>query len=203
MARPAPKPAEAPRDDKRRRILDAATALFGRYGFRRTSMDLLAAEAGVAKPTLYAYFADKEDVFRGVCADVCEGILARADEASRREGPVEARLAAVLDAKFTYVYELVHASPHAAEILGAQDRLGADVVERTDRAYHRLLARLIEEGASAGEIDPARVGLTPNTLASLLMRCGHGAAFDATSTASHARHLAEIVRVVVAGMKRS
>lgn len=200
MSRPARPEAPTRGDDKRRRILDAATSLFARYGYRRTSVDLLAAEAGVAKPTLYAYFTDKEDVFRAVCVDVCEGILTRAEAARDDGGPIEARLSAVLGAKFTFVHELVHASPHAAEILGAQDRLGADVVERLDRSYHRLLTRMIDEAAEARELDPARVGLTPGAAATLLMRCGHGAGFDATSAASHTRHLAEMVRVMVAAM---
>ena len=188
-------------EEKRRRILDAATSLFGRYGYRRTSVDLLAAEAGIAKPTLYAYFADKEAVFRAVCVDVCDSILARAEAAAGAAGPIEERLGAVLVAKFTYAYELVHSSPHAREILESQDQLGADVVQKTDRAYHRLLTGVLEAAAREGEIDPRRAGLTPGTLASLLMRCGHGAAFDATSAASHARHLAEMVRAVIAGVR--
>jgi AcrR family transcriptional regulator len=201
MAKGAKKQGDPGRsDDKRRRILDAATVLFGQYGFRRTSVDLLATHAAIAKPTLYAYFTDKEDVFRAVCVDVCEGILARADAASRAEGAVEARVAAVLDAKFTYVYGLVHASPHAAEILHAQDQLGADVVARTDRSFQRILARVLEEGVKAGEIDPARAGLSTGTAASLLMRCAHGASFDASSAASHSRHIAEMARVIVGAM---
>jgi AcrR family transcriptional regulator len=101
----APSKTTEPRggEDKRRRIVAAATSLFGRYGFRRTSMDLLAAEAGVAKPTVYAYFADKEAVFKAVCVDVCEGLLARAEAASVGGGSIDERLAAVLTAKFTFL----------------------------------------------------------------------------------------------------
>jgi AcrR family transcriptional regulator len=199
---PAKKTTEPPRaEDKRRRIIAAATSLFSRYGFRRTSVDLIATEAGVAKPTIYAHFADKEAVFGAVCADVCEAFLARAEAASRVEGPLDERLAGVLTAKFTFVYELVHRSPHAQELLDSQGALGADVVLKADRAYHRLLTSMLEEGAASGEIAPKRIGLAPGAIASLLMRAGHGAAYDATSAATHARHLAEMVRVLVAGLR--
>jgi AcrR family transcriptional regulator len=203
MARVAKKAVELPAksEDKRRRIVEAATSLFSRYGYRRTSMDLLAAEASVAKPTVYAYFADKEEVFRAVVAHVCEDILARAEVASRGDGPLEARLAAVLDAKFTFLFELVHRSPHAKELLASNDELAGDEVERTDRAFHRLLTRMLDEAIARGEIDPRRVGLGAGGAASLLMRCGHGAAFDAQNGAGHARHLAEMVRAVIAGMR--
>lgn len=199
----APSKTTEPRggEDKRRRIVAAATSLFSRYGFRRTSMDLLAAEAGVAKPTVYAYFADKEAVFHAVCVDVCEGFLSRAEAASRSEGSIEERLTGVLAAKFTYIYELVHSSPHAQELLDSQGQIGADVVQKADRAYHRLLTSMIEEATAAGQLAPKRVGLASGAAASLLMRGGHGAAYDATSSGSHARHLAEMVRVLVAGMR--
>lgn len=48
---------------KRRAILDAATALFLRQGFPGTSMDDVAARAGVSKQTVYAQFASKEALF--------------------------------------------------------------------------------------------------------------------------------------------
>jgi AcrR family transcriptional regulator len=202
MSRAPSKTSEPPRaEDKPRRIIAAATSLFSRYGFRRTSVDLIATEAGVAKPTIYAHFADKEAVFMAVCADVCEDFLARAEAASRTEGSLEERLTGVLTAKFTFFYELVHRSPHAQELLDSQGRLGADVVQKAERAFHRLLVSMLDEAASGGEIALKPIGLTPGTAASLLMRCGHGAAYDATSTASHARHLAEMVRVLLAGLR--
>jgi TetR/AcrR family transcriptional regulator, mexJK operon transcriptional repressor len=48
---------------KRRAILDAATAAFLRNGYLGTSMDEIAAEAGVSKQTVYRQFADKEGLF--------------------------------------------------------------------------------------------------------------------------------------------
>jgi TetR/AcrR family transcriptional regulator, mexJK operon transcriptional repressor len=48
---------------KRRAILEAATTLFLRSGYRGTSMDEIAALAGVSKQTVYKQFADKESLF--------------------------------------------------------------------------------------------------------------------------------------------
>lgn len=47
-------------------VLDAAATLFLRAGYTATSMDDIAAAAGVAKRTLYNNFADKEALFRDV-----------------------------------------------------------------------------------------------------------------------------------------
>jgi TetR/AcrR family transcriptional regulator, mexJK operon transcriptional repressor len=48
---------------KRRAILEAATTLFLRNGYRGTSMDEIAALASVSKQTVYKHFADKERLF--------------------------------------------------------------------------------------------------------------------------------------------
>lgn len=185
-------------EDKRRRILAAATVLFSRYGFKRTSIDLLAREADVAKPTVYVYFEDKEAIFRAVVEAVCAELLAAATVAADADETLEARLTGMLSAKFTRYFELVNASPHAEELVDSQGRLGAEIVERADRAFVRLLVSTLER---AKDLEPKRLGLSLPATAALLVRAASGAAYDATSAATHRKHLAEIVRVVVAGLR--
>jgi TetR/AcrR family transcriptional regulator, mexJK operon transcriptional repressor len=48
---------------KRQGIIEAATAVFLRNGYLGTSMDEIAALAGVSKQTVYKQFADKERLF--------------------------------------------------------------------------------------------------------------------------------------------
>ena len=55
---------------KRRAIMEAATALFLRDGYRSTSMDQVAADAAVSKQTVYKHFADKEQLFREIVLGV-------------------------------------------------------------------------------------------------------------------------------------
>ena len=49
-----------------RRILDAATDLFLRLGFDTTSCDQVVAQAGAGKASLYARYANKEELFAAV-----------------------------------------------------------------------------------------------------------------------------------------
>lgn len=56
-------PAAAPTLDNRSRILDAASALFGRQGFHGTSTRDIAKAAGVSLGNIYNHFATKEEVF--------------------------------------------------------------------------------------------------------------------------------------------
>ena len=51
------------RKEETRRLLEAAALkLFGQNGFRRTSIDAIAAEAGVSRTTFFRYFPSKEAV---------------------------------------------------------------------------------------------------------------------------------------------
>jgi TetR/AcrR family transcriptional repressor of mexJK operon len=55
---------ELPRSARKRTaILDAATTVFLRNGYLGTSMDEIAALAGVSKQTVYKHFTDKESLF--------------------------------------------------------------------------------------------------------------------------------------------
>ncbi|AGI25541.1 TetR/AcrR family transcriptional regulator [Pseudomonas sp. MT3] len=48
---------------KRKAILEAAKDLFIRFGYDGSSMEAIAAEAGVSKLTVYSHFTDKETLF--------------------------------------------------------------------------------------------------------------------------------------------
>ena len=79
------------------RILDAALTLFHRYGVRRTSIDDVAQEAGVAKGTVYLYFDSKETLFFEVAERLFAEVWARMNAAEADKGPFVHRLVVLLD----------------------------------------------------------------------------------------------------------
>ena len=183
--------------EKPERILKAAGELFGRYGFRRTSMDLVATEAGVAKPTIYSHFADKEALFRAVIAALCDSMYDGAKTASEAAGTLEDRVAAMLSAKHTRFWEIVRGSPHGEELVRSKDELGEAITKRFDRAYAKLLADVL----AGGNLRLARFDLTPATCAQLLIRASSGASYDATTAAAHRQHVKEIASVILAALR--
>ncbi|GAB1361545.1 TetR/AcrR family transcriptional regulator [Rhodobacter sp.] len=52
--------------DREKRILDAALKVFAEMGYSGCTMDAVAAEAGLTKPTLYSYFPSKESLFQAM-----------------------------------------------------------------------------------------------------------------------------------------
>jgi AcrR family transcriptional regulator len=73
------------RIDKRQAILDAATSVFAREGYAQAGVDVIAAEAGVAKATVYNHFGDKENLLR-------QAIAAQADQTVAENLAAVARL---------------------------------------------------------------------------------------------------------------
>jgi len=62
-----------PRDPRRlERILSAARRQFRAQGFERTNLDVVAAESGVSKMTIYSYFPSKDALFAAVIASRTE-----------------------------------------------------------------------------------------------------------------------------------
>lgn len=57
---------------KRKAILEAAKSLFLSKGYDGSSMDAIAAEAGVSKLTVYSHFTDKETLFAEAVKSKCE-----------------------------------------------------------------------------------------------------------------------------------
>ncbi len=73
MSHDAPIGPGRPKDlAKREAILEAAKALFLSLGYANTSMDAVAAAAGVSKLTVYSHFTDKQTLFCSAVMATCQ-----------------------------------------------------------------------------------------------------------------------------------
>jgi AcrR family transcriptional regulator len=192
-----------PRGDataRRAEILDAALRVFGQYGYRRTSVDDIAREAGIAKGTIYLSFASKEEVFQALSQSLAQRMLAGAEAARHRPGTTADKLAAMHAAWFGTYAETISRSPHAAELLDAKHRLSAALVTDAASQYKRLVRDVLTEAVAAGELDLEPPGLTADTAAELLIGSARGLQSSATSPAAYRRYLKALVRVIVAGL---
>jgi AcrR family transcriptional regulator len=136
--------------DKREQILSAARRLILRQGLRATSMEAIAAEARVAKPTLYKYFGDKNAVFEAIVAELMAALHERFVAALRGEGTVVSRLSAALAAKYAAIDGLLGDSPHADELYDEHEKARPEV-RATEEAIDAMVA---EELGQAGAAQP-------------------------------------------------
>lgn len=61
-------------EENRERVLEVARRLFGERGYAETTLELIAKEAGIAVPTLYAAFRSKRGVLSAVLGRVISGV---------------------------------------------------------------------------------------------------------------------------------
>ena len=161
------------KETRQETILEAAGDLIRKHGLRTTSMEAIAGAAGIAKPTLYAHYGDKEAVFAALAERMIAGWRQDFLVALRGDGDVVVRVGAALTAKYKSAMRLLAGSPHAAELTGAHDRIFGPKLRSYD---DELLAALEAELNDAG-IGRARF------LAQLLLASASGVGHAAQSPA--------------------
>jgi AcrR family transcriptional regulator len=136
-------------EGKREAILQAARGLILKHGLRGTSMEAIARAAGIAKPTLYAYFPDKPAVFAALMDDLVGAWRREFLIALHGEGDVVERIGAALAAKHKAVMRLLAGSPHAEELYGEHDRSAAPQFKVLDAELAAALeAELMQAGVA-------------------------------------------------------
>lgn len=92
-------PRRAPRltvEDRRRQLLDCAIRVFARDGLNSAGHADVAVVAGVAVPTVFAYFPSKPILLAAVVHEVERHILARAEAVAAQHDTASAKLIAIL-----------------------------------------------------------------------------------------------------------
>src|SRR5690348_14961346 len=184
----------------RERILRAAFSRFASYGFRRTSMEDIAAAAGVSRAALYLQFQNKEAIFRALSEELHAQAYAAAEAALAAAAPLAERLRTAVEAKTLRFVEIAYGSPHGSELLDESNRLCGDHPAAAEQRFRALLARVFRRAAAEGEIDLATAGLTPAAAAELLTRSVSGLKGPGVTVDAYRAHVAALVRVFTAGL---
>lgn len=161
-------------NSKAETILDAAERLFVRYGYRKSSMDDVAREAGTAKGTVYLHYAGKEALFRALLERIGRTVLQASNAAAAAEQPLPERLFGVLNAFYGYFYDRFSESGHLQELGEIRGSLGQDLNEQLRLSHLQILVDLLSRAEAGGEIALAAKGLSANDIASTLIAAAIG-----------------------------
>jgi TetR/AcrR family transcriptional regulator of autoinduction and epiphytic fitness len=100
----APAPARLT-DRKRAAILEAAVAEFRQAGYDATSMDRVAASAGVSKRTVYNHFPSKDALFAQILQQLLERAVASPELAYRPDRPLRPQLLELVQQKLQLLHD--------------------------------------------------------------------------------------------------
>jgi len=133
------------REIRAQKILLAAQTLFAQQGFRPVTMENIAAAAGIAKATLYAYFSDKDVIFKAVAKLTVKRMEHGFLHALAEEAPLIEKVSAALIAKHRVTYDLVRTSQHAAELFATKNRLIGTLFSDMDEVLIEHIALQIDD----------------------------------------------------------
>jgi len=126
-------------DRKRAAIIDAAVDEFRQSGYEATSMDRVAASAGVSKRTVYNHFPSKEALFAQIIHQLSERIAEGLDLAYRSDRPLRAQLLELVSQKLRLLHD-----PNFADLARVAIAAGIHSPERAQEMVARMGER--EEG---------------------------------------------------------
>ena len=157
--------------ETRNRILDAAERMFSEYGVSRTSLEEIAAAAGVTRGAIYWHFKDKSDLFTAMVNRVTlplEAMVARSSDASvedplaaLKEGAVTALKRTVTDPHCQRVFDIVtHKCEYLGEMAGVARRISAIQRGCVDRS-EQTIRNAVKRGMLPVKVNPrlAAIGL--------------------------------------------
>lgn len=137
----------------RQRLMSAAESRFRRFGYQRTTVDDITAEAGTGKGSLYLHFDSKQDTYLAVVAASLERFIDKASRALHAGGSAPERLASLVQATAEHYGEdeLLRASLFGGDELveGQVSELAADI-QRT--RIRELLAEVLDQGKREGTV---------------------------------------------------
>lgn len=192
---------------RRQQILDAALASFGRYGYRRTSMETIAQAARISRPALYQYFSGKDEVFRAMGVRMLDTALTGADATRCQPAPVADRLYAILALRLDLA--LGHRTSNGQDGHNAHD-LGRELL--ADAATFaadllasfqvRLIAIIEELLIDARELDLASSALSAHDVAVVLLDGIAGIERDPAPPLALRLRIRHLVELAVYGLER-
>jgi AcrR family transcriptional regulator len=160
---------------QRAKILDAARQVFFRDGFVAANLDEVASIAGVAKGTLYRYFANKADLYVALLADNGDKFVAKMRDAAATKGGASEKIRAL--GKFYYghwadnrdYFQIFWALDNQG-LIGVLPPALIGQVKDLWGSCLRILADVIEGGVKSGEFAPC----DPWEVANLLWTVSNG-----------------------------
>ncbi|WJE40183.1 TetR/AcrR family transcriptional regulator [Bacillus safensis] len=146
--------------DRRQLILDGATKAFTQFGYKATTMDLVAKLANVGKGTIYTFFKNKEELFDEIFTSLLSEMRKIADEAMDEEKSFSENLHLALFAilEFRKNHQLI------IKIFQENAKLGTsavkEMIEKMEQMIIRYIKTKVKEAIDKGDIKPCDPELT-------------------------------------------
>ena len=173
----------------------AATAIFLRYGFKKTSMDDVAQAAGVSRQGLYLYFDTKDFLFKEALQYLVSHMISTA-----RSVAADGNLS--LRDRLLGVFEAVNASAFqnasredAFELLQSAQSADGALLVQLDRDLMGIVAALLAEAGAADRWKKA--GVTVAELSEQLLMSAKGIKASVATLTAYRERMLTAIKIVM------
>jgi len=146
------------KEDTEELILDAADRLLARYGYRKMTIDDLAAEVGIGKGTIYLHFRSKEDLVYSHIDRVINRVIERLRRVLRSGLPPADKIREMIVLRVMYRFDSVQHFPESLSEMFRDLRTG--VLERREHYFTeeaKLFAVALRTRRACGNISDYRL----------------------------------------------
>jgi AcrR family transcriptional regulator len=179
--------------------------VFRRHGFRRSSIEQTADEAGLTRQALYHHFSSKEALFRGAIERLYEQALAAEAVAAKAAEEADCDLAAVIvaeiGARLGVLFDALEGSPHLEELFSEHLAQARDLYQTYSTRFGDEVAATIARVCRARKLKLVS-GVTVKELARCVEMAIHGtkSAYPSMQPAdAFLKQLAMMLRMLIAG----
>jgi len=142
----------APPRDVKNAILDATDRLLAGNGYKKMTIDELAAEVGIGKGSVYLHFSSKEEIALSHIDRIIERLKTRLHDIATKKAPCQRRLREMLIERVMFRFDSVQ---HYTQSLNALlSKIRPALLERRKRHFDdeaKIFAGIIKEGIETGE----------------------------------------------------
>jgi AcrR family transcriptional regulator len=160
-----------------REILAAARKLLERLGPEVMTMEEIAADAGVAKGTLYLYFQSKDDLIQALITRVGENLLRDVEASLQAPGTPPEKLIRMVSVLLEYLNRERLLFPiYARELLRGEGESREGFrrhYQELEERFVALVTGLFAEGIAAGQFIPANPRLLTFLIRGLVRATGY------------------------------
>ncbi|MDJ0642309.1 MAG: TetR/AcrR family transcriptional regulator [Erythrobacter sp.] len=140
---------------KRAAIVEAAAHSFFDVGFAATSIEQVAATAGVSKVTIYNQFGDKRALFAAAVELECEKMRGHFTLEAMPAGSIRNRLTVIGEAMFLFLSrpEMIQFERRIAAETVAEPVIGEAFLEAGPWRMKRAFSAFLDHASACGELD--------------------------------------------------
>lgn len=161
--------------DKTHTIVAAATRMFTRYGYSKTTMGDIASEAGVARQTVYNAFPGKEEIMRAVVRQAWEDTFTKVSAAWQGTIPIAEKLEVFHQYGPLAWFEAIRKAPDWAELMEGMHAAAHEEIRVYDARWLAVLETMFADALPDRPADAMPIADIAEFFYSTSLNAKHGA----------------------------